>query len=154
MKNKTRIVLLAVVITAFLGFAITSVINSSEYIQESGQITRIENSDMFRMINTGFVYFGRDTCPFCREFKPLLEKAILQENIEVFYFDTDYFRKNNLLTEEELQDIFREFMIFQVPTLIKVREGLVYDVLTADIRLDEYHIVKNSIRYFIDVNSM
>lgn len=41
-----------------------------------------------------FVYFGRRTCPHCREFVPMLHEVANKNNVIVYYYDTENTNKN------------------------------------------------------------
>jgi len=75
--------------------------------QNKEYIINIENADMFFDITDGFVYFGRDTCPSCELFLPLLMEVAKDENKQVYYFNTGYFRVNNLLIRRRITTDFR-----------------------------------------------
>ena len=119
--------------------------NYNEYI------IKIENADMFFGIIDGFVYFGRNTCPFCYRFLPLLRDVADEERVQVFYFDTDHFRKYNLLTNDELQDVFANYQITHVPIIIKLVNGKFYDSFTPlfSVGEDDTNIVRESARNFL-----
>ncbi|MCL1934781.1 MAG: thioredoxin family protein [Defluviitaleaceae bacterium] len=124
-----------------------TIINNKEYI------IRIENADMFFNITDGFVYFGRDTCPICYRFFPILEEIVNVEQIEVFYFDTDYFRENELLTREELQELFKNYEITHVPIIIRLVDGILYESFTPPSYISEESLIliRNSTNYFLSL---
>ena len=39
--------------------------------------------------DVAYLYFGRDTCKYCRAFEPLLEEAISETDAVVYHYDTD-----------------------------------------------------------------
>ncbi|MFG5531469.1 thioredoxin family protein [Enterococcus faecalis] len=64
-----------------------------------------------------FIYFGRGTCPDCREFVPKLKKVSEKLNIEINYLDTDN------ITEDVGDQIIKKYNVFMVPTLTYVSEN-------------------------------
>ena len=123
----------------------------NEYVRDSSYIIRIKNADMFFDIVDGFVYFGRDTCPVCYRFMPILFDVVNEEQIQVFYFDTVYFRNHSLLTNDELQSIFADYQITHVPIIIRLTDGQLDSSFTPAFSDDEdnINIVKNSTRDFL-----
>lgn len=66
-----------------------------------------------------FVYFGRKTCPYCREFVPKLSSAAMKENVRVNYLDTEHTQ-----TDQEIQQIRKKYKVETVPTLVHLnRDG-------------------------------
>lgn len=71
----------------------------------------------------GYVYVGRDTCLFCLQFNPYLKNFLSEnEDIEVLFFDTDYWRAN-----EYFGLVLGKFGINSVPVLLKVLEDGTYE---------------------------
>ena len=53
---------------------------TSEYVRTTGHFVQLDNSTIQNDMNTQkkqirFVYVGRETCPYCREFAPKLKEA-------------------------------------------------------------------------------
>lgn len=65
----------------------------------------------------GYVYFGRDTCPFCQVFNKLLCKEVQSNPTLIIYkFDTDTWRQ-----DEKFQDVLEQYHIDKIPLLIKIK---------------------------------
>lgn len=118
-------------------------------------VVKIESAHMFFGISDGFVYFGRNTCPFCYRFLPLLYQVANEERIKVFYFDTSHFRDYNLLTNDELQEVFARFQITHVPIVIRLTDGQLYDIFTPPFLAyeDSTSMIKESTRDFLNTKN-
>ena len=65
----------------------TLVYRSSEYVQATRHFVQLDNSTIQNEMDTQkkqirFVYVGRETCPYCREFAPKLRKAARSINAQ------------------------------------------------------------------------
>lgn len=69
-----------------------------------------------------YLYFGRETCKYCKAFEPLLENGINDTNATVYYYDTDEHNGT-----EDFQDILDEYEVMTVPKLVKLEKGEVVD---------------------------
>lgn len=68
---------------------------------------KIESNESF------FLYFGRGTCPYCRDFVPKLAKESEEKNINISYLDTE-----NTDSDKDIQNIRNKYDVEFVPTLI------------------------------------
>lgn len=95
------------------------------------------DTDMFRKKidsnNTFFIYFGRKTCPYCREFVPKLREISESKQIDIYYLDTE-----NTETDITLQEIRKEFKVEYVPTLIYIKNGKSYSIFLPDDDLESF----------------
>ena len=65
---------------------------------------------------TGFVYFGRDTCPNCLVFNTAMAIEIdSNANLVVHKFDTDYWREN-----ENFKTVLDKYGVTKIPVLINL----------------------------------
>ncbi|MCB5950825.1 hypothetical protein LI951_01945 [Enterococcus sp. BWT-B8] len=64
---------------------------------------------------TIFVYFGRLTCSYCRNFVAELDKLIDSQTPTIYYIDTE-----NTETDPDIQDIRDTYEIEFVPSFIKI----------------------------------
>lgn len=91
------------------------------------KIKEIQNTESF------FVYFGRPTCVYCREFVPKLEKYKNEfMTKEVYYVDTEDTKKN-----KELSDLRDSYGVKFVPSLLyfsNENEYLTYDMNSGDLK--------------------
>ncbi|AEG61416.1 thioredoxin family protein [Desulforamulus ruminis] len=139
--RKFAVIVFFLIVILIVSFYVKSLNN--EYVLD------ITVANTFYEISDGFVYFGRPTCPSCELFKPLLTEVAKEENIQVYYFNTDYFRNNSLLTEAELKEIFEKYQIQQVPILIKLVNGSLDSSFGANFIEEESGKIKEEIRDFV-----
>lgn len=95
----------------------------TEIGEDKGNLVKIENSSDFYSITNGFIYFGRDSCPTCEIFRPILEETLVDIKKDIYYFDIDYFREKNILSEEALQEIFKKYDIISIPMVISLKNN-------------------------------
>ncbi len=75
----------------------------------------------------GYIYFGRDTCPICKQFNVALSTEYKSNpNLVIYKFDTDYWRDN-----QKFQQVLDQYTIRNVPCLIK-KENSTIQVFGAD----------------------
>jgi len=67
---------------------------------------KIEKGDSF------FLFTGRSTCPWCRKFVPVLNEIAKEEQITIFYLDSE-----NTPTDDNLKAFRDEYGIASVPSL-------------------------------------
>lgn len=72
--------------------------------------------------DVAYLYFGRDTCKYCRKFEPLMNNAIEETGTDVHKYDTDT-HKN----DQNFQDIIAENEVETVPKLIRLEKGIITD---------------------------
>lgn len=133
--NKTHI--LSFIILMVLLFLLTGCTKQKKYM------TGIDNLDFFNTHINTYVYFGRPTCIDCKNFEPYLLDVLSENNIEVYYFNTDYWRDR-----EGTQDIFSKYEIDSVPQIISIdSEGNI-----SRYYFDEDSDVKDSIKQFLKVD--
>ena len=105
-----------------------------------------ENNLIGRLYRYFYIYFGRPTCIDCRNFEQYLLDVLSENNIEIFYFNTDYWRNR-----EGTQDIYSRFGIENVPQIIRIdSEGNIsrynYDQENGDL--------KDSIKHFLGLDGL
>ena len=68
------------------------------------------------------IYFGRITCPFCREFVPMLSTIDKKVQKKIFYLNTEDTEKDS-----EIQKVRGMFQIKTVPSLVYVKSDNSYE---------------------------
>ena len=113
------------------------VYRSSEYVQATRHFVQLDNSTIQNEMDTQkkqirFVYVGRETCPYCREFAPKLRKAARSINARVYYIDTEN-------KTDELAKFAEQYHIDSIPTLLVFKDGQLQDTLSnsSDISLND-----------------
>ena len=113
------------------------VYRSSEYVQATRHFVELDNSriqenmkDLKRQLR--FVYVGRETCPYCREFAPKLKEAAKSINARIYYIDTEN-------KTDELTKFVEQYHIDSIPTLLVFKDGQLQETLTnsSDISLND-----------------
>lgn len=69
-----------------------------------------------------FVYVGRDSCDECAEFRPMLEKFLMDNHIKAYYFDTS-------INKENTETIIKKYNIIGVPTIIVLKNNDYYIIM-------------------------
>lgn len=77
-----------------------------------------ELSNIVQNTNSAYIYFGRPTCPDCSDFIPILEKELQLAKTNVYYFNTDMFKK-----EPEYENVIKTFHIIWIPALYETKNG-------------------------------
>ena len=115
----------------------TLVYRSSEYVQATRHFVELDNSriqedmkDLKKQIH--FVYVGRETCPYCREFAPKLRKAARSINATIYYIDTEN-------KTDELAKFAKQYHIDSIPTLLVFKDGQLQETVSnsSDISLND-----------------
>mgnify|MGYP002743527598 CR=1 FL=1 len=110
---------------------------TSEYVQATRHFVELDNSriqedmkDLKRQLR--FVYVGRETCPYCREFAPKLKEASRSINATIYYIDTEN-------KTDELAKFAEQYHIDSIPFLLVFKDGQLQETLTnsSDISLND-----------------
>ena len=110
---------------------------TTEYVQATRHFVELDNTriqenmkDLKRQIR--FVYIGRETCPYCREFAPKLKEASRSINARIYYIDTE--KKT-----DELAKFAEQYHIDSIPTLLVFKDGQLQETLSnsSDINLND-----------------
>ena len=95
---------------------------------EFAVLMRVDSREMLEMLDAGFswfIYVGRDTCPFCQEFAPILIDLVKERGLtSVIYFDTDATRG-----EPERAEVLDRLGVTAVPAFLYTKNGKVAKVL-------------------------
>ncbi len=137
---------------AFIGFCLVALLiapplfifknnswiyRTTEYVQATRHFVELDNSriqenmkDLKRQIH--FVYVGRETCPYCREFAPKLKEASRSINATIYYIDTEN-------KTDELAKFAEQYHIDSIPTLLVFKDGQLQETLSSssDISLND-----------------
>ena len=110
---------------------------TTEYVQATRHFVELDNSriqedmkDLKRQLR--FVYVGRESCPYCREFAPKLKEASRSINATIYYIDTEN-------KTDELAKFAEQYHIDSIPTLLVFKDGQLQETLTnsSDINLND-----------------
>ena len=94
--------------------------------------TRIQDNMKSLKRQLRFVYIGRETCPYCREFAPKLKEASKSINATIYYIDTEN-------KTDELAKFAEQYHIDSIPTLLVFKDGQLQETLSnsSDISLND-----------------
>ena len=114
----------------------------SEYVQATRHFVELDNTriqeemkDLKRQIR--FVYVGRETCPYCREFAPKLKQASRTTNARIYYIDTEN-------KTDELAKFAEQYHIDSIPTLLVFKDSQLQETLS-----NSSHISLNDLEEFL-----
>lgn len=130
MRVRKKILLLAAVLVVCL---VTFYSWRSSQAESSDQLMEMSSEALQDFIDsegTGLVYIGRETCPLCREFLPMYEEVLEQNDLVSYYYHTDHAREDN---EEEMIRILDSISVDSVPTVIYFENGVEKGRLTGEI---------------------
>ena len=101
---------------------------TSEYVQATNHFVQLDNFTIQSDMNTQkkqirFVYVGRETCPYCREFAPKLKEAAKSINARIYYIDTEN-------KTDELTKFAEQYHIDSIPTLLVFKDGQLQETLS------------------------
>lgn len=125
------VALVAIVVIACLSFMFINAaienqasneVDTSESLYNSyHQIGNDELSALLAGTDSAYVYVGRDTCPHCATFSPILLEVIQENDKLVYYYNTDNARSQDAARMSEL---LNSIDISGVPALIKIENGI------------------------------
>ena len=110
---------------------------TSEYVQTTQHFIQLDNSTIQNQMDSQkkqirFVYVGRETCPYCREFAPKLKEAAKSINSIIYYIDSEN-------KTDELAKFAEQYHIDSIPTLLVFKNGQLQETLSnsSDISLND-----------------
>lgn len=106
------LVLIGAAILLFKPFSAKETMDTSKY-------TAISTSDFKQMQQSNkpyIVYVARPTCKYCRAFSPELTELVVEDDLEIYYYNTDEAREED---SEAMTDLLKAMDISSVPTLVK-----------------------------------
>ena len=89
--------------------------------ETNSAIVAINNETEYEEVvakDVAYLYFGFDDCPYCKEFRPILEEELAETGQTAYYYNTKK-RVNDANYDEVLDTYGIEF----VPLLIKLEGG-------------------------------
>lgn len=101
---------------------------SNDFLPQIQDINTLLNGDF-----TGFVYIGRDSCPFCLEFNSILKEFYLNDDeIKIYKFDTDFWREDYMFNK-----VLTNYNINSVPSLLRIDNNGEFEVLNVNLSEDD-----------------
>ena len=105
---------------------------------EFHEISFDEAIQYFTQQNSGVLFFGFSSCPWCKEARPILKKAAQEKGLDIQYVKTRDEDKNRLYSDEQkaqIEPYIQEYMsnndegelTLYVPLVLVVQDGKVVD---------------------------
>ncbi len=102
------------------------------------EISFDEAIQYFTEKKSGVLYFGFESCPWCKEAKPILKKVAKELGVNIYYVKTRDDDKNLLYTDEQkaqIQPYIQNYMsnndegvlTLYVPLVLTIKDGQVLD---------------------------
>ncbi len=149
MKNK--LIYLTIVLSVG-SISINSIYNSEFNEPNYEEFTKIDNAFGIYDISDGYVYFGRDNCPVCNIFAPVLDEVALEMDAPILYYDTEDFK-----SYDDFGLLMDEYEVEEVPYLIYIDNGLItksyqYSTFGSNYDIDDegIDILKSDIKAFME----
>lgn len=110
-----KIISIFLIVTIFLVGCNASIFNKTYAIK----IVSINNMDSFYSNKDGIYYFGRPDCLECIEMQKHIKKIKTNQQIQLKYINTAYWKKN----DSKFNDFLSENQIESVPVFIKYKNN-------------------------------
>ena len=68
--------------------------------------------------DVAYLYFGFDDCPYCKEFRPILEKELTQTGETAYYYNT-----KKRVNDANYDEVLDTYGVAFVPLLIRLENG-------------------------------
>jgi len=98
---------------------------NNKYKENVKGLKKINGSDIENLAEGAFIYFGRGTCRFCREFSEEFPNI----DFEIYYVDTEH-----TSVDEGLQEVRNTYEVATVPTFIYREKDGSFKKLNRDVR--------------------
>lgn len=95
------------------------------FMKPQSYVVEIKDEASYKAVmaeDVAYLYFGRDTCPYCRKFEPLMNQAIEETEAKVYKYDTDKHKKDS-----DFQEIIDANEVETVPKLVRLEKGVITD---------------------------
>ena len=129
-KHKSiHILSVLIVLVVFIFILIT---NRSDYKKQVGSFIKVKAQDIEQLIESDenmILYIGRETCPACRDFVPILYDYSNNNDTKVYYLDS-----TNTDQDKELKKFRDDNSIMYVPSLmICVNKKITFPKIPEDV---------------------
>jgi predicted bacteriocin transport accessory protein len=88
------------------------------------KISRDELKEMMESDQDFYVYFGRPSCPDCREFYPKFKAILEKSKVEVYYYSTEA----KASEKAEMRDFIKSLGMKGVPSIVHIKENAVAEI--------------------------
>lgn len=81
-------------------------------VDDATQIEQVKKADV------AFLYFGKESCPYCQKFRPILEEKMKAAGTDVYYYDIEA-----RAGDADFSQILGESEVVTVPKLVRFEKG-------------------------------
>lgn len=131
MRKHKKIFILSVLIVLVI-FVFILITNRSDYKKQVGSFNKVKAQDIEQLIDSDeniILYIGRETCPACRDFVPILYDYSNNNGINIYYLDSTKTDK-----DKELKKFRDDNNIMYVPSLmICVNKKITFPKIPEDV---------------------
>ena len=68
--------------------------------------------------DVAYLYFGYDDCPYCKEFRPILEEELAETGQTAYYYNT-----KKRVNDANYNEVLDTYDVAFVPVLIRLEDG-------------------------------
>jgi predicted bacteriocin transport accessory protein len=105
-------------------------------LPEQHVVMDVEFSEIQSSIAAGdsvILYIGRNTCPHCYDYLPLLNEAVNESEMTVTYLNYERYKDGNGNLPTEMVDFFQKIEVVGVPLVLLYKDGNVVDRFSTDV---------------------
>lgn len=112
-------------------------------IPEDNTIVYADINKVFDILEskTGIIYFGKPTCPWCRNMLPVLIEAAKSNNLNIYYYNPQEIRENNTIEYQNLVEKLYDFL--PVDTTTQKETDSSFDKNKKRLYMPDVYFVKN-----------
>ena len=120
-------------------------VGSIFYIKKDTVFISVKTNKLDSLIQTKdekLIYIGRPTCPSCVEIEPILKEELKENNMKLYYYNTEKAKKNRT----EFDKMKEKLEVEHIPLILYYKDGKVVK------RFDYYDFIKSkdSVEKFIE----
>lgn len=98
--------------------------------EANSSIVAIANETEYEEVvaqDVSYIYFGFDDCPYCKEFRPILEEELMETGQTAYYYNT-----KKRVNDANYDKVLDTYVVAFVPLLIKLEDGKVVGSVNLD----------------------
>ena len=98
--------------------------------EANSSIVAIANETEYEEVvaqDVSYIYFGFDDCPYCKEFRPILEEELMETGQTAYYYNT-----KKRVNDANYDKVLDTYGVAFVPLLIKLEDGKVVGSVNLD----------------------
>lgn len=99
--------------------ALMIIFNTRSKREAGGIVEILTVSNLIEQYGNEYLYFGSSNCKICKQLKGEIENISIKYKKKIYYIDIE-----NFINEEEFQKIREQLVLYSVPTIYKLEEGI------------------------------